>query len=145
MVHVPYKGAQAAYQDLLAGRVDLFFDNTSTARVHVDAGSVKAFAVSSRERQPVHPSIPTVTETGVVEFEIESWFGYFASAKTPPGALERLRAAFAKALEHPDVVARFQKSGARVLKLSPGEADALVKRDIEKWTRLIRQADLRAD
>ncbi len=145
MVHIPYKGAQAAYQDLLAGRVDLFFDNTSTARVHVDSGSVKAFAVSSRERQPVHPALPTVVETGVVDFDIESWFGYFAPAKTPPAALERLRAAFNKALEHPDVVGRFQKSGARVLKLSPGEAESLVKRDIEKWTRLIRQAQLSVD
>lgn len=145
MVHVPYKGAQAAYQDLLAGRVDLFFDNTSTARPHVDSGSVKAFAVSSRERQTVHPALPTVIETGIVDFDIESWFGYFAPAKTPQAALDRLRAAFNKALEHPDVVGRFQKSGARVLKLSPGEAESLVKRDIEKWTRLIRQAQLSVD
>lgn len=144
-LHVPYKGAQAAYQDLLAGRVDLFFDNTSTARSHVDSGAVKAFAVSSRERQPVHPHLPTVIETGIVDFDIESWFGYFAPAKTPSGPVTRLREAFARALEHPDVVARFQKSGARVLKLSASEADSLVKRDIEKWTRLIRQADLRAD
>lgn len=144
-LHVPYKGAQAAYQDLLAGRVDLFFDNTSTARSHVDSGAVKAFAVSSRERQPVHPHLPTVIETGIVDFDIESWFGYFAPAKTPSGPVTRLREAFTRALEHPDVVARFQKSGARVLKLSASEADSLVKRDIEKWTRLIRQADLRAD
>ena len=145
MVHVPYKGAQAAYQDLLAGRIDLFFDNTSTARTHVEAGSVKAYAVSSRARQAVHPNIPTVVETGVVDFDIESWFGYFAPAKTPTPVIERLRGAFARALDHPDVVARFEKSGARVLKLSPAEAEALVTRDLDKWSRLIRAAGLKAD
>jgi tripartite-type tricarboxylate transporter receptor subunit TctC len=145
LTHVPYRGAQAAYQDLLAGRVDLFFDNSSTARPQVESGAVKPIAVSARERLAVHPTLPTVTETGVVAFEMESWFGYFAPAKTPASAVERLRGEFARVMQHPDIVSRFEKSGGRVLRLSSAELDALVRRDVEKWTRLIRQADIRAD
>ena len=145
MTHVPYKGAQAAYQDLLAGRVDLFFDNTSTAKAQVDAGTVKALAVSTRERIALHPNVPTVNESGTAQFEMESFFGYFAQAKTPRPVLERLRAEFARTMQHKDVITRFERSGARVLRLAAAETEALVAQDIEKWTRLIRQADIRAD
>ena len=145
MTHVPYKGAQAAYQDILAGRIDLFFDNASTARPQVDAGSVKAYAVSSSSRLPMHPNVPTVNETGVTQFDLESWFGWFAPAKTPAPILEKLRAAFAKTMQHPEVVGRFEKSGARVLRLSTADTEALVKRDTEKWIKLIRAANIVVD
>ena len=86
VTHVPYKGAQAAYQDLLAGRVDVFLDNSVTARPHVQGGRVKAIAVSAAQRLPYHPDVPTVRETGVVDFDMETWMGYFAPAKTPAPA-----------------------------------------------------------
>jgi len=77
---VTYRGAQAAYQDVLGGRVDLFFDISSTARAQVEAGSVRALAVSSKERQPMHPDVPSIAETGVAALDMESWFGLFAPA-----------------------------------------------------------------
>jgi tripartite-type tricarboxylate transporter receptor subunit TctC len=145
VTHVPYKGAQPAYQDLLGGRVDLFFDNSATARPHVQGGRVKAIAVSAAQRLPYHAEVQTVRETGVADFDMETWVGYFAPAGTPAPALARLRADFAKAAQMPDVVARFEKSGATPMKLSAAETEALVKRDIEKWTKLIRAAGIRAD
>jgi tripartite-type tricarboxylate transporter receptor subunit TctC len=145
MTHVPYKGAQAAYQDLLASRIDLFFDNISTARAQVDAGTVKALAVSSPERSPIHPTIPTVIESTRIPLEVESFFGYFAPAKTPQPVLDRLRAEWSKAVQSPEVRGRFEKGGGRVLNLSASETEALVRKDIDKWTRLIRAADIRAD
>jgi len=143
--HIPYKGAQPAYQDLLAGRVDVFFDNSSTARPHVDGGRVKALAVSSAKRLPMHPDVPTVRETGVADFDMETWVGYFAPAGTPAPALARLRADFAKVVEMPAIAASFEKRGATPLRLSIAETEALVARDIDKWTKLIRAAGIQAD
>ena len=109
LTHVPYRGAQAAYQDILGGRVDLFFDISSTARSQVDSGTVRALAVSSEERQPMHPDVPSVYESGVAPLEMESWFGLFAPAATPPQILERLRAELAKVVAMPEVIETVQE------------------------------------
>jgi len=145
VTHVPYKGAQAAYQDLLPGRVDLFFDASQTAKAQIDAGRVRAMAVSGPERLPTHPAVPTVRETGAADFDMVNWIGYFAPAATPAPALARLRADFVRVMAMPDVVARFEKSGLKVLRLSMAETEALVAADIEKWGRMIRAAGLHAD
>lgn len=145
MTHVPYKGAQAAYQDLIAGRVDLFFDITPTARGQVDGGAVKALAVSSRGRQPVHPNVPSVMETGVAQLDMESWFGLFAPAATPAPVLARLRAEMAKVMVMPDIVDRFQKGGGTAMKLGTADTEALVKREVERWTKVIREAGIKGD
>lgn len=145
LVHVPYRGAQAAYQDLLGGRVDLFFDLSSTARGQVDAGTVKALAVSGAERNPVHPEVPTITETGAAALDLESWFGYFAPARTPPDILERLRTDLARVIAAPDVIEAFRKAGGKPMSLSVAETRALVQRDVQRWTRLIREADIKSE
>jgi tripartite-type tricarboxylate transporter receptor subunit TctC len=145
LTHVPYKGAAPAYQDLIPGRLDLFFDNSATSRAHIEAGRVKAIAVSSPARLPYHPAVPTVRETGVVDFEMETWVGYFARTGTPEAALARLRADFDKVVAMPEVAAMLEKRGARPVRMTVREAEALVTQDREKWTRLIRSAGIRAD
>lgn len=142
LTHVAYKGAQSAYQDILGGRVDLFFDISSTARAQVDSGTVRGLAVSSRERQAMHPDVPSVMETGVAPLDMESWFGLFAPAATPAPELARLRAEFAKIIAMPEVAELFAKTGGRVMKLTPAETDALIKRDVGRWTKLIQDAGL---
>jgi len=144
ITHVPYKGAQAAYQDLLPGRVDMFFDNSATARPHVLGGRVKAIAVSAPQRLAYHPEVPTVREAGV-DFEQVTWVGYFAHAATPAPILARLREAFDKALATPEVPAMLEKRGAFPLRMPAKDAEALVASDIEKWTKLIRSAGISAD
>jgi tripartite-type tricarboxylate transporter receptor subunit TctC len=145
ITHVPYRGAQAAYQDLLGGRVDLFFDLSPTARVQVDAGTVRALAVSGAARNPMHPAVPTIHETGTAALELESWFGYFAPAKTPPEVLARLRSDLAKVIAAPDVTEAFRKAGGKPMSLDTADTRALVQRDVERWTRLIRDAGIKAE
>jgi hypothetical protein len=90
IVEIPYKGAQPAYTDMLGGRVDLFFDNTTTAQPLIEAGRIKPLATSGTRRELSMPQIPTAREAGVDGLEMESWIGIFASAKTPAPVLEHL-------------------------------------------------------
>jgi len=145
ITHVPYKGAQAVYQDLIPGRVDLFFDAASTARGHVEAGRVRAIAVSPATRLSYHPTVPTVRETGVADFAWETWAGYFVRSGTPAPVLARLRADFERVMAAPETAAALEKRGARPLHVAAHEADAMLASDIDKWTRLIREAGLTAD
>jgi tripartite-type tricarboxylate transporter receptor subunit TctC len=143
VTHVPYKGAGPAYQDLIPGRVDLFFDNSATAQPHIDSGRVKAIAVAGTQRLAALPSVPTVRESGV-DFDNETWIGYFVRSGTPAPILAKLRADFDKVLAMPDVVSSLEKRGYRVIRLSPDKTEQLVASDIEKWKQLIRSAGLRA-
>jgi tripartite-type tricarboxylate transporter receptor subunit TctC len=143
LTHVPYKGAGPAYQDLIPGRVDLFFDNSATAQPHIDAGRVKAIAVSGTERMAALPNVPTVRESGV-DFDNETWIGYFVRAGTPAPIVARLRADFDKVLAMQEVAGLLEKRGYRVIRLSPKQTEDLVATDIEKWTQLIRAAGIRA-
>ena len=137
LIHVPYRGAQAAYTDLMGGRVDLFFDLSSTARVHVDAQRLQALAVSGSQRLPMHPQVPTLLESGIEGLELESWFGLFASAKTPAKEMAYLSALVREAMQSPDVKARFEKQGGRVLAWGPQESRQALKKDLARWVPLI--------
>jgi tripartite-type tricarboxylate transporter receptor subunit TctC len=145
VVHVPYRGAQAAYQDLLGGRVDLFFDLSSTARPQVDAGTVKPLAVSGAERNAMHPAVPTLIETGVARLDLESWFGYFVPSKTPAPVQERLRSELARVIAQPDLQENFRKAGGKPLALSTEQTRAMVRRDVERWSKLVRDIGIKAD
>lgn len=145
VVHVPYRGAQAAYQDLLGGRVDLFFDLSSTARPQVDGGKVKALALSGAERNPMHPTVPTILESGVAQLDLESWFGYFVPSKTPADVQQRLREELARVIASPELQETFRSRGGKPLLLSAEQTRALVKRDVERWTRLVRDIGIKAE
>ena len=145
LVHVPYRGAQAAYQDLLGGRVDLFFDLAPTAGRQIAGGRVKALASSGAQRNPAHPDLPTVRETGVAQLELESWFGLFAPSKTSPEVLQRLRSELAGVVVAPDVTETFVKAGGRPLSLDETATRKLVEGDVSRWTTLIREAGITSE
>lgn len=145
MMHVPYRGAQAAYQDLIGGRVDLFFDLSPTARVQVDAGTVRALAVSGPARNATQPNIPTIAQTGVEKLELESWFGLFAPAKTPAAVQDRLRKEIAHVIAMPEVVETFRKAGGKPLALSDKETRMLVRGDVERWSRTVKELDIKPE
>lgn len=145
LVHVPYRGAQAAYQDLLGGRVDLFFDLAPTARGQIAAGTVRALASSGTTRNPNHPDLPTIQESGVAPLALESWFGLFAPARTPADALGRLRQELSTVIAAADVREAFVKAGGRPLSLSLDETRALVRSDVERWSRLVRELDIQPE
>jgi tripartite-type tricarboxylate transporter receptor subunit TctC len=145
LVHVPYRGAQLAYTDLLGGRVDLFFDIAPTARPHIEAGSVKVFATSGATRNPNLPSTPTITETGVTTLDLESWFGLFLPAKTPPAIVTKWQNAVLAVSKMPDVRDRLEKAGGKPISPSPEEVKNMVKRDYQRWKQLIQEANVKAD
>src|SRR6267143_1462500 len=125
---------------LLAGHVDLFYDNTTTTRPYVESGQVKALAVSSRVRAPTMPKLPTLVETGVVDLEMETWFGLFAPARTPRAIVERLRAEVDRATRSAEVRSRLEMGSGRSLRIAPAETEAFVRAEVAKWTRLLRRA-----
>ncbi|MFN7752417.1 MAG: Bug family tripartite tricarboxylate transporter substrate binding protein [Pseudomonadota bacterium] len=139
-----YKGATAVHQDLLGGRLDLYFDNTQTARTHIEKGAVKVYATSSPVRLPFLPNVPTVNETGVGKLEMETWFGPFVRRDTPQPIVSRLRAAFEKTMSMPEVVSRFENGSGRVLEMTQADTEAYVRAEIARWTKLIRDAGIKA-
>jgi tripartite-type tricarboxylate transporter receptor subunit TctC len=141
IVKIPYKGAQPVYQDLLAGRVDLFFDNTTTTRPYVEAGQVRALAVSSRGRAPDMPQLPTLIESGL-DLDMETWFGLFAPARTPAPAIARLRAEVDKAMLLADIRKRLEMGSGRSLRMTPAETEAFVKSEVARWVGLLRKAGI---
>ena len=145
ITHVPYRGAQAAYTDLLGGRVDMFFDLTPTTRTHIESGKVFALAVSGAERNAMQPTVPTINETGVAKLDLESWFGFFAPRGTPPAALQRLRTEMAAVIAEPELREVFTKAGGKPLTISVEQTSAMLKRDVERWTALIRAARISLD
>ena len=128
--------------DLIAGRVDLFFDNSTTTRPYLESGQVKGLAVSSRLRAADAAAIPTLKETGALDLEMETWFGWFAPAKTPQPIVERLRAEIDKAMTNQEVKTRLQQGSGRILNMSTPETEAFVKSEVFKWTALLKQAGI---
>ena len=146
LLEVQFKGAQAAYTEVMGGRVDLFFDNTTTARPLVESGRIKAFANSGSRRDPLLPNVPIGREAGLDGLEIDSWIGLFAPAKTPALVLERLRGAVKKALEEPDTRKRLESSGGwRTIAMTPAETSKFVGAEVDKWTKFLRQAGVKAE
>ena len=111
----------------------------------IRSGQIRALAVSGSNRLAFHPDVPTITETGVTALELESWFGLFAPAKTPADALERLRTEMGRVAQAPDVVEIFRKAGGKPLALNAAETRALVRRDVERWTKLTRDLDIKPE
>jgi len=144
-VHIPYKGAQAAYTDIIGGRVDLFFDLSPTAKPHIDSGSVVTFATSGATRNPNLPNVPTVIETGVSNIQLESWFGLFLPAKTPVAIVTKWQEAFSQVANQADVKDRFEKAGGKHIAPSPAEVKNMVQNDYNRWKQLITAANIKAD
>lgn len=143
LLEVTYKGAQPAYLDLLAGRVDLFFDNTTTARPFIADGRVKAYVTSGSVRDALLPDVPTAAQAGLRDFVLDSWLGLFAPAKTPAAVIERLRGATHTMLENAELRRRLEANGWRIISMSRDEMQAFVKREAQKWPPVLRQAGIR--
>ena len=145
LLQIAYKGAQPAYIDLLGGRVDLFFDNTTTARPFIADGRVKPFVTSGSVRDALLPNVPTGKEAGLDELVLDSWLGLFAQSKTPPAIIQTLRGATLKMLQAPDTRKRLEANGWRIISMSSAETEAFVKSEAEKWPRLLQQAGIRPE
>ena len=143
LLEVPYRGSAGVYPDLLSGRVSLFFDSAAAALPYIKGGQVKGIATLTAKRNPQVPDMPTLTELGVPNLEIDSWLGVFAPAKTPKPVIERLQAEIAAAL--PELKERFQTSGGDVISMPSDKLPSFVKAEHDRWTALIRDAGITLD
>ncbi len=143
--HVPYKGSAPALLDVLAGRLDLFFDAVITSAPHVKAGKLRALATASGRRAAVLPEVPTMDESGYPGIELDFWFALFAPAGTPEAVVRKLHFEFVRALHSPDVAARFSEQGLDIVTCSPEELRALIRSDAERLGRIVREAGVKVE
>jgi tripartite-type tricarboxylate transporter receptor subunit TctC len=145
IVHVPYKGSPQAINDLMAGQIDMMFDNISSIGPHAKAGRVKGIAVSGPRRSPVFPDLPTIAEAGVPGYETVAWGGVIGPAKLPPEVVSRLGREVRAALAAPTVIERFKQLDTEPDGGTPEEFMALVKRETPKWAQVIRRSGAKVD
>jgi tripartite-type tricarboxylate transporter receptor subunit TctC len=138
LVHVPYRGSAPAVNDLIAGQVDLMFDNLPSSIEQVRGGNLRAIAVTSAKRSAALPDVPTIAESGLPGFDASSWFAIFAPAKTPPEIVQKLNAEVLKALADPELQKRFADIGGEIRPYKPDELGAFVKAEIEKWAKVVK-------
>ena len=145
MPHIPNKGGALAYPDMMAGRVALMFDPINAGLTQIKAGKLKVIAIASGRRSPAAPDVPTVAEHGFPGFEATLWIGVFAPAGTPKDVVEFLNAEINRALAAPEVREKLSAQGGEVLGTSTADFAAQFRRDIEKWKRVIIEANIQAD
>jgi tripartite-type tricarboxylate transporter receptor subunit TctC len=138
LVHIPYRGAGPAMQDVMAGNVPSMFDSLPSAAPHIKAGKVRALAVSGEQRNPSFPDVPTMKESGYPDLVSYSWFGLSGPAKLPAPIVERLAAEMQVVLKNPEVVKRWQEMGAESSTMTPAEYTAFVKTELEKATAAVK-------
>jgi tripartite-type tricarboxylate transporter receptor subunit TctC len=137
IVHVPYRGAAPAMNDLLAGHIPMMFDNMPAVLPQIAGGKIRAIAVAGSTRAKALPDLPTVAEAGVAGFDASAWFGLVAPAGTPAPVLERLSGEVGKILKSPDVIKRFTELGAEPGTLAGAAFGAFLRDENTKWTKVI--------
>ena len=138
IVHVPYRATTLAMADLLGGRIDLALIGLSSAKTQVESGKLRAYAISAPQRSSLMPNVPTADEAGLPGFEVRSWFGMFAPAKTPPSVIDRLSREIKKASTDPKFVEALAPQGMQIVASSPDEMAQALREDSRKWGDVIR-------
>ena len=144
IVHVPYKGGAPALTALVSGETDMSYENSLIILPQIKAGKVKALAVTGAKRSPLLPALPTIGET-LPGYSASGWYGLVAPAATPKDALARLNAAAVRALRAPEVVERLSSQGAEPVGNSAEEWGGFIRSEIEKWARVVKAANMKAD
>jgi tripartite-type tricarboxylate transporter receptor subunit TctC len=145
MVHVPYKGSGAAIADVLGGQVQVFMTTPPSVMQHVQAGKLKAYAVTGKARHPGLPNVPTTAEAGLADFELEAWVALFAPAGTPPAVVQQLTDKVKAALATPEARAVAERTGIEIRYLPPEGLAALVQRETDYWGKVIKARNIKAD
>jgi tripartite-type tricarboxylate transporter receptor subunit TctC len=144
-VHIPYAGAGPAQLGLLAGQTDFMFDNLASATAQIKAGKLKAFAVTTPQRAPSLPDVPTMAESGVPGFDVSTWFGIFAPAGTPAPVVARLNESFTTALRTPDMRERLGRMGSEPAPMSSEQFAQLVRSELAKYEKVVKFSGARVD
>jgi tripartite-type tricarboxylate transporter receptor subunit TctC len=145
MIHVPYKGSAAALADLLGGQLSFMFDTVITSVPQIRAGRLRAFAVSSAKRASSLPEVPTMDEAGIRGFDISQWQGALAPGSTPGAIVSRLNAEIVKAMRTPEMRERMvAKGGNEIVTGTPEDLAALIRSDLQKYAKLVKDAKIPA-
>jgi tripartite-type tricarboxylate transporter receptor subunit TctC len=142
MLHVPYRGAGPALNDLLPGRVDVMFNNIGAVLPLIQSGKLRGLAVTTASRTPAAPDIPPIAEEGVPGFDVSSWYAFLAPAKTPPEIIRKLHADTVAALNDPPIRQKLEGLGVGVIGSTPAELGAYLKAEMSKWGPVIKEAGI---
>ena len=145
MVHVPYRGSGPAVQDLIAGNVQCMFDSVPSSAASARDGRLRALGVTTKSRIAPFPDLPTIAEAGVPGYEIATWYGIWAPARTAPAIIARLQQAVASAARTPETRARFDALGAEPVADSPEDYARFVRTEYDRWGKLVRDARIKLD
>ena len=143
MVHIPYKGTAPALTELVAGQVDLAFENMPALIPHIQAGRLRALAVTTTKRSAVMPELPTIAEAALPGYDASVWFGVFAPVGTPRPVIDRLHGEILKALQTQDLKSRMIAMGTDVSGMGPDDFSAYVRKEIPKWANLVKAAGVK--
>jgi tripartite-type tricarboxylate transporter receptor subunit TctC len=142
LLHVPYKGGGPMLIDLMGGQIQLGFDNLPSSMPHIKAGKIRPIAVTTTERWPQAPEIPTIAESGVPGYEVSAWFGLLAPAGTPRPIVDRLQKAVAEILKMPQVNAQLLELGAKPVGNTPEQFAAMIEAELQKWRKVAQSNKL---
>ncbi|MGE5866163.1 MAG: Bug family tripartite tricarboxylate transporter substrate binding protein [Rhizobacter sp.] len=145
LLHVPYKGSGPAIQDVIAGQVPMSFETVTVALPHIQAGKVRALAVTSAKRSRALPDVPTLQESGVAGFDVASWQGIFAPAGTPPAIVNRLNTELQKVIAQPETKARMETLGLEYSPNSPKQFTEFQATEQAKWAKVAKDGNVRLD
>ena len=140
LMHVPYKGGAPAVRATLTGEVSMMFATVISAKPHIRSGKLRALGITSAERSPVAPDIPTIAESGLPGFEVDVWFGLLAPAATPRAIVERLAHEVRRALDAPEIRAKFAELSAVPSPTTPDQFAAIIRADIAKWAKVVKES-----
>src|SRR5437868_10175392 len=142
MTHIPYRGTALAVTDLIAGQVQVVFADPVSALPHINAGTLLALAVTSKDRSPVAPEVPTISESGYGGFDAIAWHGILAPAHTPAAIIDRLNAEIVKALKEPETRSLLEKQAMQIVGSSPEAFVGFIKQDMALWKQVADQANV---
>jgi tripartite-type tricarboxylate transporter receptor subunit TctC len=145
ILHVAYKGSTQARNDIIGGHVNMMFDEVPSVAPNVLAGQVRALGVTGAKRTGALPDIPTVSEAGVPGYEHTGWFGIMAPAGTPKEIVDKLNAEIRAMVARPDVKAYWEKQGTETMSLTPAESEAFLRAELEKWTKVVKTANIKLE
>jgi tripartite-type tricarboxylate transporter receptor subunit TctC len=143
--HAPYKGSAPAVQDLLGGQIDMMFDTSLIVGPHIQSGKLRPIAITGSKRVPGFPDVPTIAESGQKGFDMVSWQAMFVPANTPQPVIDRLHAEVMKALALPEIQARLKGFGMEPSSMTPAQLLAYQKDEVEKWAKVIKAANIKAE
>jgi tripartite-type tricarboxylate transporter receptor subunit TctC len=145
MIHIPYKGMGAAYTDMVGGRIQVGFPTVISSVPHLQAGRLRALAVTTPKRVAAMPDLPTFAEAGVKGVVVVNWYGLVAPARTPKTVIDRIAKETATAMHSPDMAKRLAAEGSEPVGSSPAEFTAHIRSEIDQWTRVVKQAGIRGE